>query len=101
MVFSWLRRMGVRRILRVTVDDDQDPPHSDTIIEDALKSFDIEIWDWKRFDLCIDTILNASPGVREVSLYSTGNLAVLRDWSSEDGLGKLRDVSLASHPLVS
>lgn len=85
----------VSRILRVVVDDDHDTPHSDAAIEEALHGFQVEVWDWKRYDICIDVIKNVSASMRVVHLYSTGNLAVLLNWSSVDGLGILSQVSLS------
>ncbi|KAF5131469.1 Intracellular serine protease [Metarhizium anisopliae] len=43
--------------------------------------------DWKRVDFCGDVIYESSPVIKEVSVYSSGNNAVLTGWASEDGLG--------------
>jgi hypothetical protein len=91
-LFGWLRAKGVKRILKVCVDDSDDFPHRDTVIQRTLEAFQIEIWDWQKFDICIDTIYHASEDVQEVHLYSSGNLAVLQNWSSADGLGRLSNV---------
>jgi len=60
-VLDWLRRRGMgkgcnRRILEVTVEDDEDSPHSDEAIELALKDLEVEKLDWRRLDLCSDVI---------------------------------------------
>ncbi|KAK3389075.1 hypothetical protein B0T20DRAFT_464739 [Sordaria brevicollis] len=92
LVFDELRSSkGVKRVLKVVVDDTLQgfPPHSDETIESSLKNLAVEIWDWKRYDLCSEVIYNAAPKVREVYLYSTGNNAVLRSWSDQGGLRKL------------
>ncbi|KAK7403904.1 hypothetical protein QQX98_010311 [Neonectria punicea] len=86
-VFDWLWRRGVREIIKVMVVDDGDHPHADAAIVDALYGFKVEEWDWKRVDLCSDVIYESSPAVREVSLYSSGNNAVLMGWASAEGLG--------------
>lgn len=91
-VFDWLYKHGVRKIIRIAVEDDEDTPHSDELIEKTLQRFDVEVWDWKKFDLCSETILEAAPNVKDLSLYSSGNKAVLRSWSSEDGLKELQSV---------
>jgi hypothetical protein len=91
-VFDWLRKNGVRKILNVAVLDDQEPSHTDSGIEQALLGFDVEIWNWKQFDLNSDIIFTAAPRVRVLHLYSTGNKAVLMGWASPDGLLKLREV---------
>jgi hypothetical protein len=93
-VLDWLRRRGMgkgcnRRILEVTVEDDEDSPHSDEAIELALKDLEVEKLDWRRLDLCSDVIPQT---VTEVYLYSSGNNAVLRGWSSENGLARLKKV---------
>ncbi|RYP64178.1 hypothetical protein DL771_008869 [Monosporascus sp. 5C6A] len=86
-VFDWLWRRGVREIIKVMVVDDGDLPHADAAIVEALYGFKVEEWDWKRVDLCSDVIHESSPAVREVSLYSSGNNAVLMGWASAEGLG--------------
>lgn len=85
-VFDWLRRNNVTKIIRVMVIDDGDPSHSDKSIVKALEGFDVEQWDWKRLDLCTDVIWRSTSVVQEISLYSTGNNAVLRGWASPQGL---------------
>ncbi|KAI2631548.1 putative subtilisin [Hypomontagnella submonticulosa] len=85
-VFNWLWRGGVREIIKVMVVDDGEIPHADASIVEALYGFKVEEWDWKRVDLCSDVIHESSPAIREVSLYSSGNNAVLMGWASEEGL---------------
>ncbi|KAF8462775.1 peptidase S8/S53 domain-containing protein [Kalaharituber pfeilii] len=85
-ILSYLAQTkGVRKIIELIVDDDQDPPHKDDIIV-SLGSFDIEIFNWKKLDLCTETIYKAAPNANKIVLYSSGNNAVLRSWSSIDGL---------------
>ncbi|KAK3314432.1 hypothetical protein B0H66DRAFT_583437 [Apodospora peruviana] len=71
------------------IHDSFNPPHTDEAIEEALRGMDVEIWDWKKTDLCTEVIYTAAPRVREVHLYWSGNNAVLRGWSEEGGLKKL------------
>ncbi|KAK6515991.1 hypothetical protein TWF281_004581 [Arthrobotrys megalospora] len=54
------------------------------------KGLGIEIWDWRKFDICSDTIQQAAPGVRLLHLYSSANIAVLKGWACEDGLRALK-----------
>ncbi|PQE32882.1 hypothetical protein CJF32_00001364 [Rutstroemia sp. NJR-2017a WRK4] len=86
-IFDWLWSRGVREIIKVMVVDDGDPPHANGAIVEALYGFRVEEWDWKRVDLCSDVISESSLAVREVSLYSSGNNAVLMGWASGEGLG--------------
>jgi hypothetical protein len=68
------------------------PPHSDEAIEQALSGFDVEDWDWKKVNICSETIRTVAPNVRYVCLYTDGNNAVLREWSATDGLVLLKEV---------
>lgn len=85
-VFKWLRKNHVERIIKVMVIDDEDPPHADSSIEEALSGFQVEIWDWKRLDLSTEVIHKSTNVVKEISLYSSGNNSVLMGWASEQGL---------------
>ncbi|KAL6830889.1 hypothetical protein J3E69DRAFT_328079 [Trichoderma sp. SZMC 28015] len=91
-IFDRLRKKGVKTILKVIIDDSVSPAHSDEAIEDALKFMDVEIWDWKRIDLCSEVIFRVASKAREVNLYWSGNNAVLRGWSEEGGLKRLREL---------
>ncbi|KAH6624421.1 hypothetical protein B0J18DRAFT_409874 [Chaetomium sp. MPI-SDFR-AT-0129] len=90
-IFNWLKKtVGVTKIIRLVVEDDPADFHSDEVIEHSLREFDIEEWKWFRWDMCIDTIREAAPNVRELYLYWSGNRAVLRSWASRvDGLPAL------------
>jgi hypothetical protein len=96
-VFQWLRDNNVQRILRVTVVDYGSPCHSDSAIQKALKGFHVEIWDWKKVDLCTDVIADSTSEARHVSLYSSCNNAVLMGWASSDGLGNRTKFSKLEH----
>ena len=92
VVFKWLKKNGVKRIIKVIVVDDGEIAHSDQAIEDCLEGIEIDVWDWKKPDICSETIHKAAKNVREVHLYCTGSNTVLRSWSSEQGLAKLPQV---------
>lgn len=92
IIFQWLWENNVRRIFRVVVIDDGDPPHSNQVIEKALVRFQIEVWDWKKIDMDSETIYRAAKDARIVYLYTSGNSAVLRGWACEAGLVKLEKV---------
>lgn len=62
------------------------PCHSDEAIEEALKDFQVENWDWKKPDLCTDVIAASSKQIKSISLYSSGNNSVLMGWASSEGL---------------
>lgn len=58
----------------------------------SLNTFDIEVFDWVKIDLCSDTIFKAAPYAHKICLYSSGNYAVLRSWSATDGLARFTKV---------
>jgi hypothetical protein len=92
--FNWLRTSkGVKRIIKVEVQDLQGNGHSDEAIEKCLAGFHIESLDWQKIDLDPETIYNAAPNLRELTLHWSGNNAVLRGWSEHDGLKRLQDLT--------
>ncbi|KAK3947892.1 hypothetical protein QBC32DRAFT_328222 [Pseudoneurospora amorphoporcata] len=91
-IFEWLKRLQVKSVLKVTVMDDAELSHSDEVIETCMKDLDVRIWNWRRVDLCIDVISTSAPNVTDVTLYSSGNNAVLVGWSSKGGLPKLKEL---------
>lgn len=91
--FNWLREKGVKRILKVIVDDLEQPSHSDEAIENTLRGFEVEILDWRKIDLCPEVIYKSSKKLKEVYLRWSGNNAVLRAWSEPDGLKKLEELT--------
>ncbi|KAF9636707.1 hypothetical protein BFW01_g7603 [Lasiodiplodia theobromae] len=93
VVFEWLRKKGVKRILSLSVSDLKEPSHSEETIEEALRDIEvIKLWDWQRSDLSPETIFKAAKNVEEVYLYWNGNEAVLRSWGEPEGLNKLRNL---------
>ncbi|EPS42019.1 hypothetical protein H072_4034 [Dactylellina haptotyla CBS 200.50] len=119
-VFRWLRGDGkVEKIFKIEIDDiGDDPlnssllPHSNFAIRTCLnedfapvdaksseleaskekKGLGVEIWDWKKLDICSDTIRQAAPKVKELKLYSSGNTAVLKAWACAEGLRNLKSL---------
>ena len=99
-IFNWLRKKGgVRKVLEVNIEDDENEPHCDEAIETALQGLDVEILNWKKLDLCSDVLWNAARDVKELFLYSSANNDVLRSWSAEDGLGRLPKVMISKPSL--
>ena len=91
--FEWLREKNVKRILKVIVNDLDEPAHSDEAIEKALSGFEVEILDWQKVDLCPETMYRSSKKLKEVHLRWSGNNTVLRAWSELDGLRRLGDLT--------
>jgi hypothetical protein len=84
-----LWQKDVRHILKVIVDDLKDLPHSDQAIEESLRRFKVETLDWRKVDLCPQTLYNACRDVRELYLRWSGNRAILRAWGEPKGLPRL------------
>ncbi|KAJ0322217.1 hypothetical protein COL5a_008825 [Colletotrichum fioriniae] len=93
-----IEEWGVRKIFKVVVYDG-DHPHRDEEVEKALAgfvhgkkkyaSFDVEVLDWHKEDLCPEVIQTATPQVRELHLHWSGRNSVLRGWSEPEGLPAL------------
>jgi hypothetical protein len=62
----------------------------ETLTLKALRGFAVEIWDWKRLDLSTDVIAASTKDAKEISLYSSGNYAVLMGWASVQGLPNVK-----------
>ncbi|KAI0902147.1 hypothetical protein F4806DRAFT_445844 [Annulohypoxylon nitens] len=92
-LFKWMRdEKKVQTILKVIVDDLQQPAHSDDSIKFCLTGMGVEIWQWKKFDLSPEVIQSIAPGVRIVHLYWSGNNTVLLGWSAPEGLRQLKQL---------
>ncbi|KAM0247246.1 hypothetical protein ACHAQJ_009913 [Trichoderma viride] len=105
--FHWLYHKGVRRILKVEVDDSGKIPHSDESICNALDKIIVEHLDWSKTDLDPRIICRISSKaetsnadlegklagtkneLQELTLKWSGNNAVLRSWSELEGLPQL------------
>ncbi|GJN69443.1 hypothetical protein PLICBS_003491 [Purpureocillium lilacinum] len=56
--FTWLKGpKGVTTILKLVVMENQDRPCSERVVRECLKGLDVRYLDWKRRDICVDTLL--------------------------------------------
>ena len=100
-VLAWLHDIKkVTNICHLYVPDSLDNPHPEEIIEKAIKPFQIEVLNWRRVDLSVDSIVDGAPNVRELYLYSTGNKAALSHWFGDQGLRRLDKVGCRGLGLV-
>ncbi|KAH8743654.1 hypothetical protein BGZ57DRAFT_808682 [Hyaloscypha finlandica] len=113
-IFEWLREKGVKKIFQVDVDDTGPEPHSNAAIRQSLgkqmpdgspdgshRDFEVEVFKWKKYDICSDTVYAAVPKAKEVHLYSSGNTAILRGWACSSGLHKMENVSTGTDYILS
>jgi hypothetical protein len=101
-LFEWLWKCEVRKIFTLEVDDNGPEPHTNAAIRQALRGsepetnpsrdFGIEVWKWKKFDICSETVIAAAPSAKHVHLYSRGNTAVLRGWASGSDWSRMQQV---------
>ncbi|KAK1480506.1 hypothetical protein CTAM01_14346 [Colletotrichum tamarilloi] len=94
-MFDWLWGCNVRKIFTIDVDDDGPEPHTNASIRKAFRGendstnptrdFEVEVWKWKKFDICAETVATAAPKAQHIYFYSRGNTAVLRGWASSPG----------------
>ncbi|KAL7964342.1 hypothetical protein HDV63DRAFT_274884 [Trichoderma sp. SZMC 28014] len=111
LIFDWLREGQVRKIFTLEVDDNGANPHTNAAIRYCLRGsnlnninsdfIDVQVWNWKKFDISADTVVAAAPNAQEVYLYSHGNTAVLVGWacgSSFGSLTKLRKLQVEVYP---
>jgi hypothetical protein len=110
---EWLYSKGVRRILKLEVEDDRKSVHSDESIQKSLEKIIVEHLDWQKVDLDPRTICQISKKVeksspakdepnrmelgpenqlKELTLRWSGRNAVLRAWSEPEGLPLLREL---------
>jgi hypothetical protein len=92
-VFKWLTgTKGVKKILKLEVDDNDEFPCSEVTIRKCLEELDdVRYLNWKRPNISAQTLLKA-PNVVELWLYSTGINAVLSSWADRGGLPMLKKV---------
>ncbi|KAJ5875169.1 uncharacterized protein N7473_012516 [Penicillium subrubescens] len=87
----WLEKhKHVDRILTVIVDDLKQPSHSDEVVEKALETFKTEILDWRKVDMCPQTICRIGSHIHTLHLYWSGRNSVLRGWCEANGLARLK-----------
>ncbi|KAL4960196.1 uncharacterized protein BDV14DRAFT_183134 [Aspergillus stella-maris] len=89
-IFNFLKKKGVKKIFRITVNDLLGQPHSDKSLVELTRTYNIQHWDWRKLDISSDTILAAAPDVKTVVMHSSGNLSTLQGWACKHGLARLQ-----------
>ncbi|KAH6705319.1 peptidase S8/S53 domain-containing protein [Leptodontidium sp. MPI-SDFR-AT-0119] len=90
IVLKWLvGKKNVSEIIELRVSDSMYNHHREETIERSLLLFEsIEILDWRKPDLSIET-LKVVRGLKTVWLYSSGNWGPLGFWTGDEGLRTL------------
>lgn len=96
-IFGALKTRGVKKIIRLIVDDDEMTPHTDDFMETFVRGFNIEEWNWAKIDIGSEVLKAVASDARKVTLYSSGNSAVLHGWSAPGGLDALKKVQIPSN----
>ena len=101
IVFDYLRNTTkVQAIYEVAVEESnieekKYPPHTDDAIAQCLAapfSDHILTWDWQKIDICSELLCKVAPNMETLYLYTSGSNAILRSWSSTEGLIELPNV---------
>lgn len=93
-LFTWLvEDKQVKKIIKVIVNDLQDPAHTDENIFNALHGFGVEELHWMKTDLDPDTIYEINKDMREVYLCWSGSNVALKGWSEPGGLPRLQKLT--------
>ena len=98
LVLYWLKHIkGVERIHDLRVRDSLYHPHQEETIARLKDYYSVDILDWKRPDISIDTVKQAAEQVKDLHLYGTG-WASLSHWTGCEGVGAGKLPSVSSDP---
>jgi len=98
-VLQWLKIKGVTEIVEVRVEDRLHVPHNDKAVGYCTKEFKVQTLDWRKLDLYLAE-LDPNVTLETLHLYSSGNMAVVRNWLSEHdpgGVVRINNASTTSH----
>jgi hypothetical protein len=96
LVLKWLKTKEVNRVHELRVQDSLHHPHSEDDIAQLKEYYKVDVLDWRRTDISIDTLIDGAPQVKVLYLYGSG-WAALSHWTGCDGVSRLKSVS--SHAL--
>lgn len=91
-ILQWLHYVkGVKKVLKLRVQDSRHCPHSEETIEEAIKNLDVEELDWKRLGLSIRTVQDATSKAHTLHLYSDGSWTPVYHWMGKEGIDLLKE----------
>ncbi len=100
-VLNWLRtKKQVQKIIGLSVKDSFYDPHSEETIEQALAGLDVEVLNWKRLDLSINSIYDSARNVRELYLCCGGSKTSIMHWIGDSGMQRLEKVWPRCSPII-
>ena len=82
IVFKWLRKLGVKQVLELSVPDRLFSPHSDADVRDCVVGSGIRVLKWRKLDLYLGNLTDKID-LQELHLYSSGNQSVHDQWYRE------------------
>ena len=94
LVLKWLRdSKKVSGIYELRVRDSLYLPHTEEVIAQCLKEFNVEVLDWMRIDISINPLKQTCPLLKRLTLY-VSNWANLSYWVSGNGYEQLNEFSM-------
>ncbi|RFU78593.1 peptidase s8 s53, subtilisin kexin sedolisin [Trichoderma arundinaceum] len=95
-VLNWLQSSKVvENIVELIVVDRLFNPHDEVRIGQYVKTFNVEVLNWKLLDMSISIFEDQSTrgNIRELYLYASGKRAVISHWLSEEGIRSLPNLT--------
>lgn len=90
----WLKRKGVRKVMKLKVLDRMYNPHDEEKIGEEVEELGVLSLDWRHLDIAISCFKpKTKKRLTELHLYSSGKMAVVDHWLSADGIKSLEKVS--------
>lgn len=90
----WLKRKGVRKVMKLKVLDRMYNPHDEEKIGEEVEELGVLSLDWRHLDIAISCFKpKTKKRLIELHLYSSGKMAVVDHWLSADGIKSLEKVS--------
>ncbi|KAL7956926.1 hypothetical protein V8C34DRAFT_195669 [Trichoderma compactum] len=95
-ILDWLRDVkDVHEIIELTVPDRLVNPHNEVKIGNYVKSFKVQILNWRFLDLSIAILPDeeSKDRITELHLYASGKRAAISHWTSEKGILQLPNLT--------
>jgi hypothetical protein len=95
LILKWLRDKNVQTVCELHVRDSVHHPHSEEDMATLGKYFSgLEVLDWRRMDVSLETVMQAAPNLKTLHLYASGWPA-LSYWTGPEGVGMLAESNVS------